>query len=105
MLVKFSCKNHASVIMFGDVAQEIIKMMGHSGKVPSAILASDIPEVLVKLNSAIEREKIRNLNSVEMNEEHENAEPAISIIERAYPLLELLKTAIEGKCDVMWETL
>ncbi|HIF9216121.1 TPA: DUF1840 family protein [Photobacterium damselae] len=34
-----------------------------------------------------------------------NAEPAISIIERAYPLLELLKTAIEGKCDVMWETL
>ncbi|KIP69899.1 hypothetical protein BCT11_24215 [Vibrio sp. 10N.222.52.B12] len=105
MLVKFSCKNHASVIMFGDVAQEIIKMMEHSGKVPSAILASDIPEVLVKLNSAIEREKIRNLNNVEMNEEHENAEPAISIIERAYPLLELLKTAIEGKCDVMWETL
>jgi hypothetical protein len=40
-----------------------------------------------------------------MNEEHENAEHAISIIERAYPLLELLKTAIEGKCDVMWETL
>uniref|UniRef100_A0AAU8BR65 DUF1840 family protein n=1 Tax=Vibrio chaetopteri TaxID=3016528 RepID=A0AAU8BR65_9VIBR len=28
MLVKFSCKNHASVIMFGDVAQEIIKIMG-----------------------------------------------------------------------------
>ncbi|WP_238089531.1 DUF1840 family protein [Vibrio parahaemolyticus] len=26
-------------------------------------------------------------------------------MERAYPLLELLKTAIEGKCDVMWETL
>ncbi|HAV1390396.1 TPA: DUF1840 domain-containing protein [Vibrio parahaemolyticus] len=102
MLVKFSCKNHASVIMFGDVAQEIIKMMGHSGKVPSAIFSSDIPEVLVKLNSAIEREKIRNLNNVEV---HENAEPTISIIERAYPLLELLKTAIEGKCDVMWETL
>ncbi|HIF9184468.1 TPA: DUF1840 family protein [Photobacterium damselae] len=34
-----------------------------------------------------------------------NAEPAISIIERAYPLLELLKAAIEGKCDVMRETL
>ncbi|WP_330472490.1 DUF1840 domain-containing protein [Vibrio harveyi] len=102
MLVKFSCKNHASVIMFGDVAQEIIKMMGHSGKVPSAIFSSDIPEVLVKLNSAFEREKIRNLNSVEV---HENAEPTISIIERAYPLLELLKIAIEGKCDVMWETL
>ncbi|WP_276112504.1 DUF1840 domain-containing protein [Vibrio parahaemolyticus] len=61
MLVKFSCKNHASVIMFGDVAQEIIKMMGHSGKVPSAIFSSDIPEVLVKLNSAIEREKYETL--------------------------------------------
>uniref|UniRef100_A0AAU8BUA9 DUF1840 family protein n=1 Tax=Vibrio chaetopteri TaxID=3016528 RepID=A0AAU8BUA9_9VIBR len=69
---------------------------------PSAIFSSDIPEVLVKLNSAFEREKIRNLNIVEV---HEKAEPTISIIERAYPLLELLKTAIEGKCDVMWETL
>lgn len=61
MLVIFSCKNHASVIMFGDIAQEMIRMMGHSGTVPSAILSPNIPEALEKLKSALENEKSNTL--------------------------------------------
>jgi hypothetical protein len=35
MLVTFSTKNHADVLMFGDIAIGLLKMMGHSGTVPS----------------------------------------------------------------------
>ncbi|MBE3670295.1 hypothetical protein BOO24_01150 [Vibrio navarrensis] len=105
MLVIFSCKNHASVIMFGDIAQEMIRMMGHSGTVPSAILSPNIPEALEKLKSALENEKIQCLNNIETHEEDEDSEQPVSIFIRAYPLLELLNSAAEGECDVMWDTL
>ncbi|MER0300058.1 DUF1840 domain-containing protein [Vibrio vulnificus] len=105
MLVNFSCKNHASVAMFGDVAQEMIKMMGHSGAIPGAILAPNIPEALKQLKSELKQENIRRLNLVETQEENEHSEHSVSIIVRAYPLLNLLNSAIAGECDVMWDTL
>ena len=35
--------------MFGDVAVTLIKLMGHSGSVPGAILADDVPDALARL--------------------------------------------------------
>ena len=43
MLVTFSCPAYADITMFGDVAIRLLKMMGHSGTVPSALLAADVP--------------------------------------------------------------
>ncbi|MBD0786305.1 DUF1840 domain-containing protein [Vibrio sp. Y2-5] len=103
MLVTFSCKNHANVTMFGEIAQEMIKMMGHSGTVPGAILAPNVPEALAQLKSALEQENRLDLNSAEPDDEDDSSEYTVSMINRAYPLLELLNTAIEGKHNVMWE--
>lgn len=33
MLITFRCRSYANVTMFGDIALEMIKMMGHSGTV------------------------------------------------------------------------
>ena len=43
MLVTFRSKAWGNVTMFGDVAETLLKMMGHTGTVPSALLAADIP--------------------------------------------------------------
>ena len=43
--------------MFGYVALLLLKMMGHSGDVPGAILAIDVPATLARLKGAIETEK------------------------------------------------
>jgi len=42
MMVTFHSKAWTSITMFGDVAVRLLKMMGHSGTVPSALLARDI---------------------------------------------------------------
>ena len=57
MLVTFSCDVYADTTYFGDIAQSLLKMMGHSGNVPGAILAEDIPKALERLKSAIEKLK------------------------------------------------
>ena len=44
MLITFSCKSHASVTMFGEVGLQFIKMLEHSGAIPGAIDAPDVPQ-------------------------------------------------------------
>ena len=54
MLVTFTCPAYADITMFGDVAIRLLKMMGHSGTVPGALLAEDVPAALQRLEAAIE---------------------------------------------------
>ena len=57
MVVTFRSKASADVVMFGDVAVRLIKLMGRSGVVPSAILAEDVGAALCHLKQAVEADK------------------------------------------------
>ncbi|EJD0682577.1 hypothetical protein BBM62_15180 [Vibrio parahaemolyticus] len=106
MLITFRCRSYANVTMFGDIALEMIKMMGHSGTVPGSISAQDVPDALSKLTSALSAKNAAEENlptDVDVDEEEERAEPAVSLGRRAFPLIELLKSAIKEECEVMWD--
>ena len=98
MLVTFTTKAYANITMFGDVAVTLLKMMGHSGTVPGAILAADVPAALCLLTAAID--KTRTETSVDDDEEDETQ---VSLTTRALPLVDLLTAAAQQNCDVMWE--
>jgi len=100
MLVTFKT-DVGNISMFGDIAIQMIKMMGHSETVPGAILADDLPLALSQLKTALAKEK--NHPSFDNNEDDKDSEPAISIIHRALPLINLLTEATEAGCDLMWE--
>lgn len=100
MLVIFRCPAHADITMFGDVAARLISMMGHSGTVPSAILAEDVPAALERLAKLVAAEG-RPLTQP-LSKDCDDEEPAISLGIRAGPLLELLEAAKAAECDVMW---
>lgn len=106
MLIRFESKA-GRFTMFGDVAVYFIKMMGHSGTVPSAILAADLPAAIERLEKALENppplpeEPKQARDRTEEAEEKE--EPRISISQRVFPLLELLRAAAAKKADVTWE--
>ncbi len=97
MLVTFSTSAYSDITMFGDVAVRLIKLMGHSGSVPGAILAEDVQTALERLQSAIQTEK----EASELNDE--DGEPVVSLAHRALPLIELLTAAAKEKCNVMWD--
>ena len=104
MLVTFSSKAWADITMFGDVAVKLLKLMGHSGTVPSALLAEDVPKALDRLNAAIGQEKESSVDKVEEEEDDESGERKVGLALRAYPLIELLTAAAREKCDVMWHS-
>jgi len=57
MLVTFSTDAYANITMFGNHALDMLKMMGHSGTVPNAIKAEDVPQALSRLKADFESGK------------------------------------------------
>lgn len=105
MLVTFHSKASANITMFGDVAAALLKMMGHSGTVPSALLAADIPSALARLQQGLAAvsQTAENAHGIRPGTEDPRTPPPISIGLRAYPLIQLLSVAARQGCDVMWE--
>jgi uncharacterized protein DUF1840 len=99
MLVRFR-SNAGDMTMFGDVALELIKMMGHSGTVPSAILARDIPPALERLKRAVAAAPPPPPPSDDAEREDG---PRVSLQQRAFPLIELLERCAKNGWDLMWE--
>lgn len=101
MLVTFTTNAYADITMFGDVALTLLKMMGHSGTVPGAILAEDVPAALDRL-----KREVGALDDVPVprdSDARNDDEPPVSLKHRALPLIELLAAAAKRKNDVMWK--
>ena len=98
MLVRFDSKA-GTITMFGDVAKQLLRLMGQSGAVPGALLAQDIPSAVERLRQGIsgQAEKIPPRNT------KDEGEPPVNVHQRAFPLIELLERAAKQKADVIWE--
>jgi hypothetical protein len=102
MLITFTCSAYADITMFGDVAIQLIKYMGYSGHVPSALMAEDVPAALLKLQAAVEKNS--EYNPSQQTSGDMDDEPVITLSHRALPLIELLKAAEKAECNVMWDS-
>ncbi|MCP5426353.1 MAG: DUF1840 domain-containing protein [Gammaproteobacteria bacterium] len=100
MLVTFSCSAYADITLFGDVATHFLHLMGHSGAVPGALLAEDVPEALKRLETAL---KTDAASDSEPPPNDKDEESPVGLANRAWPLLELLKAAVKADSDVMWD--
>ena len=101
MMVTFHSKAWSSVTLFGDVAAQLLKMMGHSGTVPSAILAADIPAALARLKSAVAATSRPATEHMDKGDKDRKEEP-VSLRQRAFPLIDLLTRATAKGAQVMW---
>lgn len=99
MLIRFR-SDAGDMTMFGDAALQLIRMMGHSGTVPSAILAKDLPAALDRLKRAVAAAP----SPPPQNEETEHEKgPHVSLQQRAFPLIELLERCAKNGYDLLWE--
>jgi hypothetical protein len=106
MIVRFSTRAGA-LTMHGDAAVALLRGMGHSGTVPGAILAADLPGALANLRSSLEAQARAAPIAVEppedSAEEEEDRQPPVTLSMRAVPLIDMIETAIARGSDLMWE--
>jgi hypothetical protein len=100
MLVTFESRSYSDITMFGDVAVHLLRLMGHSGTVPGAIQAEDIPAALTRLKTLVKQAETGKTSDPHQGGEEE--EDKVSLAHRALPLIKLLEAAVAEQSDVMW---
>ena len=103
MLVTFRTEVHADLLMFGEIAVYLLKLMGHSGTVPSALLADEVPAALDRLRQAVAAHKETVPEAAEDVDDEDDDESPVDLAQRAFPLIELLAAAAAAHCDVLWD--
>lgn len=96
MLVTFHTDAYEDITYFADVAKRLLSLMGHSGTIPGAIKAENLPDALEQLQSGLGKE-----NSI--TEKDDEKEGEISLTKRAVPLISLLQAAIKKNKNVLWD--
>ena len=105
MLVTFKTEAYASITMFGDVAVALLKLMGHSGAIPGALMPEDIPEALKHLEARVSANPNVPLEPKGEPETDDDGDKThVSLAHRALPLIELLKAARSNNKHVMWDS-
>ena len=103
MSVKFQTKSQATITMFGDVAVTLIKLMGHSGTVPSALQAEDVPAALARLKAAVAERSNEPLDPQGGSSQDDDKGQSVSLAHRALPLIEMLTAAAAAGENLMWD--
>jgi hypothetical protein len=109
MLVRFTTR-YGHLVMQGEPAVALLRLAGHSGTVPSAVLEADLPAFLVALQAGLELHGEQYSPAPAPAEpdpaEHDRDEPRdrpVKLKLRAVPLLDMIETAIQQKSDLLWE--
>lgn len=108
MLLKFST-SYGQLVMQGEPAIALLRLGGHSGTVPGAILAADLPAFVARLRQGLERhgEELSPAppprDPARDAEDEDPGDRPVSLRLRAVPLLDLVETAIRRRSDLMWE--
>ncbi|MGB1258393.1 MAG: DUF1840 domain-containing protein [Thiolinea sp.] len=99
-MIRFTSKASASVSMFDKDAAAMLKMMGHSGTIPSAIRTQDVARYLENFENAL---KAAAEAELPLTYEADEDEPPVPVNRRAFPLLELMRKALAAEENVMWD--
>ncbi len=106
MIVRFSTR-YGQLTMHGDAALVLLRAMGHTGTVPGAILAADLPEALARLERTIEISGDSNPTpspqAGDEDDDEADREPVVTLRKRALPLQDMLRTGVASDSDLMWE--
>lgn len=101
MLITFKSKAHADVVMFGDVARELIRLMGKTDALPSALGPDDIPRALSRLQAGLADIKRPKPDD---DDEDDDEDDKVQLHTRALPLIEMLNAARDAEVSVMWDS-
>lgn len=106
MLVTFSSKVDADVLMMGDHAKLVLKAAGKDigSSVPErgVFTAEQLGQAIANLERAISNEQPRP--QADDDEEERKSNELVMLEQRAYPLLAMMRKAKEADAPVMWET-
>ena len=110
MVITFRSRAAGDVIMLGDNARQLLKVLGKDPDSTQGIVTVEqLPEAIARLEQAIEadRERARAVERADPDrDEHEDTPKGmaapVSLHQRGWPLLELLKRSLAEETPATW---
>jgi len=105
MIVTFRSKAHADIMMFGDVAVRLLKLMGHSGTVPGRALGRRGPHGTGSLKKGRRGHKAAVAEVSDPVQDDDSSERPVNLPHRALPLIHpithksIKSNKIKHSCD------
>ena len=107
MLIIFKSKAAGDVMMFGDVAMTLMKIMGKAATERGIVTVEQLPDAIARLKAAVAQDKAER-PAVDHDERVYEKTPeggmreAVSLARRAVPLIELLEYSLKENEPVVW---
>ena len=105
MLYKFKSKAAGDLIMTAPVGDRVMKLVGREPAAQGIFLPAQMPAAIAALEHAIaEEDHARRDAEAEAAAEGRMLPPPreVSLRQRAWPLIEMLKRAHEARHDIVW---
>lgn len=101
MLYEFKSKATGSVVMTGPVAERLLAIVGKETGPKGIFTVEQMPDAIAALQAAIEREKGEGAPEDEPAGAP-GAPRAVSLAQRAWPLIDMLQTAHRKGQPITW---
>lgn len=107
-LFVFRSKAAGEIYMFAETARRLLSIIGKADTAKGVITAEQTQDALARLVAAVEEEKAQLHEAGREREEAQRhgatapAEPPVTLGQRAYPLIEMLRAAAKRQVDVTW---
>ena len=105
MLYKFKSKAGADVIMMGPQGEQVLRLLGRDPAAPGIFLGDQLPQAVAALEQAVADDE--SAFARQQAEAKAAGEPAprregVTLKQRAWPLVELMRHALKDGEDVSW---
>lgn len=111
MLITFMSDADADVIMFGEVGEQMLAVIGKDPQAPEGIVTLEqLPLALKALQQAVELDRmaLRPPRASWGDDQEDGADAkrgsAVGFAQRAVPLLEMLQRSIKEETPVTWQS-
>lgn len=108
MLTTFTSKADADVIMFGEVASQILALLGKDPQDAQGILTLEqLPAALARLQQVAEQNRRESAVTAARVEDDEDErihahDAAVNLAQRIVPLQDMLRRALQAQTPVIW---
>jgi hypothetical protein len=108
-LVVFRSKAAGEIFMFAETARRIFEIIGRSDAARGVITAEQVPDALRRLSAAVDKER-SDIKAAAVDAEAQGRRGAdetpaatpVTLGQRAFPLIEMLRAAEKKQVDVTW---
>ena len=108
MIITFTSKAGPDIVMFGDVAKHLLRLIGKEATERGIITVAQLPDAVDRLKAVMARDKAARAGKHEAEipvletDDHGNVRDYVALSNRALPLLDLCERAQRRQTPVLW---